>query len=643
MKKIYLLIFLLSLFFTISAQDILFHTGFDKPSDLLKWKTKANFTYSKNGGRNGTGAAVLTRKSFSGPFATIKLDTLKDKVLYRLSVWVKVQELQSDKTNKNYGAFCVEFVKDGKWSSGYYPVVGSLSKKWQKYQLEFIKKPDNQSTTLTLYMRKGFKGTLYFDDLTLEASGDPAAAILLNAPSQLTILGDKGSLKFTGSSSKKEKKYLTVKVTGPSFNLTKELKESSPSQFTLPLTNLAKGEYKVAASLHSQKTKQQLAKGNFKFFVKENKQQKTYFDQLGNMYVNGKKYLPIGIFGGIQNSNDLKKISDAQFNTILNYTSFGMSFGKKGKNKLDTIKNSFTEIAKHNLKVIFSLKDQYEGMRSATTRLNEAKGIDNVVTKIVNSLKDNPSLLGWYISDEHSRSELQKMISLREKVSSIDYNNPTITLTFRDGDMPIYGTTGDVLAVDNYPIRHKDEKDITPMLKLIKAANLGKQPIWMVPQIFNWGVYRAKNAQDFLNYEYPTSKEINTMLAASISLGCKGFIFYSYSDICGARGKKYFPENEKAQWNNVVNAVSLLKKLEAFILSDKPVEVILDTPSQMLTKISSHNNKSIYIATRHILGRSNLIIKNSKNYSLLSGSAKFDGQNWIFNGKDIDYCILIEK
>jgi hypothetical protein len=63
----------------------------------------------------------------------------------------------------------------------------------------------------------------------------------------------------------------------------------------------------------------------------------------------------------------------------------------------------------------------------------------------------------------------------------------------------------------------------------------------------------------------------------------------------------------------------------------------------MLTKTTSSNNKSIYIATRHKLGQSNLKINNSKNYSLLSGSAKFDGQNWIFNGKDIDYCILIEK
>ena len=436
---------------------------------------------------------------------------------------------------------------------------------------------------------------------------------------------------------------MKVKITGPSYTLTKELQECSPSQFELPLINLPFGKCKINATLHRKNDNSLIAKGEFKFFVKEKNKQKIYFDQLGNCYIDGKKYLPIGIFGGIRNSDDLKKISSAGFNTILNYTSFGMSFGKRGKTKLETIKNSFEEISKHNLKVIFSLKDQYEGMRSATTKLGSVKGIDNVVTTIVNYLKDNPSLLGWYISDEHSRSELLKMISLREKVSSLDYNHPTLTLTFREGDMPIYGTTGDVLAVDNYPILHENDKDLTPMIKLIKAAKLGKQPVWMVPQIFNWGVYRAKNVKEFAKYVYPSGKEINTMLAVSVALGCKGFIFYSFSDICGTRGKKYFPENENQQWQNTIDAVTLIKKITPFILANNTPQIILDNGKEIIAKIKDDNNKTLYIVARTILGKSNLVTPGDKNFTLLSGTATFNGKNWIFNSKDIDYCILIEK
>lgn len=625
------------------GSEIIFQSGFDTAEDFARWKKIPGWSRSENGGRNGTGAAVLSRKNFSGPLTSAVLDSLKPGILYRLTVWVKPENLKSDGSSRNYGAFCVEFVKDGKWMSGYYPLSADQTGKWHKCTLDFILKPQAEKTSLVLYLRKGFKGTLYFDDVTLEKAGDPHAAILVTAPSQLTFTGKSGELKITGCTSTQKKKHLTIHISGNGFELKKQLKESSPGEFRLQLNDLKPGELNVNMVLREEKNNKITAKSSCKLFVKNRAGLKTKFDESGNMYTDGKKFLPIGIFGGINNVHDLKKISDAGFNTILHYSSFSMTFGGNGRNRAETMRKALDVIRQHKLKLIFSLKDQYPGMRYARTQLDGVKGITSVTEYTVNKLKDHPALLGWYVSDELSRSELQSMVSLRELISRNDPDHPTVTLTFREGDFPVYANGGDVAAVDYYPIVDEKNKDLAPMQSLIKAAKLGKKPVWMVPQIFNCGVFRAKNAAEFEKFVYPAEKEIKAMIALSVIHGCKGFIFYSYSDICGTRGRKYHPENEEKQWRNTVSAVSMIKKLEPFILTDTPPETIIDNALETAAKLRSGSGKNIIIAVRKNLGKSRLPLPCGSSYTLIDGSAEFSGNNWFFTGKDADFCILREK
>ena len=622
--------------------EILFHCGFDSPEEFARWRSVPGWSHSAGGGRNGTGAAVLTRKDFSGPLTCVKLDSLKPGVLYRLTVWVRPEKPESDGKNRNYGAFCVEFVRNGKWASGYYPQVSSAEGKWRKYELEFVPKPGAEQTTIVLYMRKGFKGTLYFDDVTLEEAGDPRAAILVTAPSQLTFFGTSGTLKISGSSSVPGGKTLDVRISGPGIRLKTLLRESGPGEFILPLKELRPGVLDVRMVLHGGKN-DIIAKSDVRLFVRAEGRQKSCFDASGNLCIDGEKFLPIGIFGGFSGADDLKRISDAGFNTIVNYSSFGMTFGGGEKGRMKTIVRALDVVRQHNLKLLFSLKDQYPGMRNAVAELDGSRGIDEVVKHTVNSLKDHPALLGWYVSDENSRSELPAMLALRELISAADPDHPAVTLTFREGDLPVYGSSGDVLAVDNYPIVGKNEKELSPMLKLIRTAKRGKQPVWMVPQIFNWGVYRAKNAEEFAKFVYPERKEIKAMIAAGAILGCKGFLFYSYSDIAGKRGRRFAPENEARQWENTVSAASMLKKLEPFLLADAAPEILVDNGRELAAKFRADSGKTAVVAVRTDFGKSRLRLPADGRYTLAEGSAKFSGGSWNFCGKDIDFCILTEK
>ena len=627
----------------VMGSEILFQSSFDSDKDFSRWEKIPGWSRSANDGRNGTGAAVLSRKTFSGPLTSVTLDSLKQGVLYRLSVWVRPENLESDGKMRNYGAFCIEFVKDGKWLSGYYPLTASRADKWQRCSLDFMLKPTAEKTSIVLYMRKGFKGTLYFDDVTLEEAGDPRAALLVTSPSQLTFFGTSGELKVTGCASGNEKKSLFIHIAGNGIDLQKVLPESAPGEFRLPLVNLKPGELNVQMVLRGTEKNNIIAKLDVKLFVREKSRQKSRFDAAGNMYVDGRKFLPVGIFGGFPETADLKKISDAGFNTILNYSSFSMDFGGSGKNKAEKLLRSLDVIHRNHLKLIFSLKDQYPGMQYAVNRMDGARNIDSVVEYTVNQLKEHPAILGWYISDELSRSELPMMVSLRELIARNDPHHPSVTLTFRENDFPVYGRGGDVVAVDCYPIVREKEKDLLPLEKVIKAAKLGRQPVWMVPQIFNMGVYKAKTAEEFSKFVYPSEKEIKAMNALSVIYGCKGFIFYSYTDVCGRRGKRFFPENEAKQWKNVCAAVAMLKKIEPFILSDHAPETIVDNNLEVIAKLRSDNGGKLVIAVRKNFGASKLLLPCGKNYTLIDGKAEFYRGKWYFTGEDVDFCILREE
>jgi hypothetical protein len=411
----------------------------------------------------------------------------------------------------------------------------------------------------------------------------------------------------------------------------------------MPLAGLKNGEYSLQAVLKNAADNRIISKAERKFFVDTDVRQKSSFDAAGNLSIAGEKFLPIGIFGGFGGVEDLKRISDTGFNTIMNYSSFGMTFGGKASTRRETMLKSLDMIRQHNLKLLFSLKDQYAGMRYANAAIDDVSGLNETTVYTVNALKNHPALLGWYTSDENSRSEMQQMIDLRQLISRHDPDHPTVTLTFREGDLPLYGAGGDVIAVDNYPIGKVNEnKSLAELIKLIRTAKMGRQPVWLVPQIFNWGVYRAKSAEEFAQYAFPSCKEMKSMIAVGVILGCKGFIFYSYSDIAGERGKKFAADKEAEQWQNVADSVAMLKKLESFILSSRAPEMLADSGKEIAAKLVDDRGRNVIVAVRSEIGSSNLPLPAGKNYQLVDGSAEFVSGKWSFTGKDIDFCILQE-
>ena len=575
MKKklfLFLLCGLLSGGVAADEPTFLYHCGFDSPGDLAPWSQAAGWEFAPGSGRNGTGAALLHRDAYTGPNVKMPIDNLKHGVLYRFTVWVRAEGLDAQGKNLNYGAFCVEYEKDGRWLSGNYPQVSSKSPEWKQYSLDFSLKSGADRANLVLYLRKGFKGKIFFDDLTLTEAGDPRAAILVTAPSQLTFSGSSGTLKISGTASGQERLTLSLQIIQAGHSRNMNAQETAPGRFTAELNGLSPGRLLLKMRLSNSSGTQTIAAAEQTMFVRPKIQRGIHFDDTNRMIMNGIPFMPVGIFGGFQTQEDLKRVRDAGFNTILQYDCFNMKFGGNGKNAMDTLRKALDSIDAAGLKLIFSLKDQYPGKQNLRSNMDEAGTPDEVTALAVRSLRGHPALLAWYLSDEDSRAELPRLIRMRERISELDPVHPTLTLTFRPDDLPVYGRSGDVLAIDDYPIRLPKHNSITSLMKLAELAELGGQPVWLVPQVFNWGIYKAKNADDFRkNFVFPSEAEMRAMVLTGIIHGARGFLFYSYMDVIG-RLRKFAPEAEKEQWETIVRLVKFLKELEPFIMSKHGIE-----------------------------------------------------------------------
>ena len=141
--------------------------------------------------------------------------------------------------------------------------------------------------------------------------------------------------------------------------------------------------------------------------------------------------------------------------------------------------------------------------------VEDAGNADDVTSYIVKSLADHPALLAWYLSDETTRVNIPQVVHLREVVSAADPYHPTLGVSCYPVDLAAYGNSADIIAVDPYPIGDTGKavrvpQSLAGMFKLMNGVRNNGQIMWIVPQAFSWGGYRAGSAEIFKKWRHPT-------------------------------------------------------------------------------------------------------------------------------------------
>ncbi|MFA6929605.1 MAG: hypothetical protein WCT05_04705 [Lentisphaeria bacterium] len=603
-------------------------------------------------GLNGNGCLFYERKDPKEYPAISKPVELQHGVVYKIRIDYKTEFI--NKGGNEF--FCVRYFKNGERLSGTFHMSSDkkLVRDWDRLERTFTIPDEADSARASILLRTGRLGKIWYDNFVIEPVGGRPGRLYPLAPQSLA-LNESGEITFHAESMDyMEGKGLSISL---EINGTKQTAVVKNDRGEFTLGNLPFGEYKYKAILKDDQKRLILAHTEGRFFRHKEKKNIISINSSQTVFLNEKKTLPvICFFGHIKEENTvdaLARIREAGFNGILSVPRWITK--PKDKNLSDSAQllALLDLLQKNDLKFIYSIKYQLGNKPNAIKKFDFAEGIHNVTLKMVKTVKDHPAMLGWYISDENPLADIGLIRDLRERIASIDPNHPAITLTNMMDNFKEFASTGDILAIDAYPIasssmKLEEEQDDGNMAGYVDAGMKTKLPVWNTIQIFSWGAFDSMDTKSSLVMRHPTEQEMCSMILTSAIHGVKAFLFYAYHPVIYYAEEKV-PGSGKKQWLQIVKAVQMLRSIEQYLLSDAK------TPQVQITQLagkkaeacafSLENGETIVAiscggpkeskAELYVPGKDQLVSQYGKTKNL-------GGGRYLFTGKHVD-CDLLKE
>ena len=528
--------------------------AFDRKTIDKLWLSEG-FSLDPTGGESGTGALFCHKTQKDRQMLSTLQLKLNSQFRYRAAIRYKAENLKDVKGSR---LFCIEFYNKSKYAGGEYSYKEVTENQWTEIILEFQPPPQFDSAFAGFLIPKSATGKVWWDNFSIEPVGMLSALIYNVLPPNLTIRDDAGTISL--------KAYMYSKDTAEtdlamyvSAGGREHVWKGKNGIYSVKLGRLPDGEVKLTAKLLDMKKKTVLAEKELKLFVRKNARLKqgSYIDEYGRTIVDGKPFLPLGFYCMKPTDEIMQNLKAGGFNFVMPY-----------RGHLD-IDGSFSLARKYGMRIFMNMLYQRpKGMQQSIPQMEfeGAKGIDEVLRAWVRKVKDHPMLLGYYLSDENPVEEVPYMRRMRENINEIDPNHLVVTLTYIAQHFPFFAETGDVLAVDHYPVETAASRTMREIPNLLHEAEKTGIGLWFVPQTFNWGIYKAKTPEEYRKYRFPAEKEMRSMFLAGAVCGAKGFLFYAYHDIF-ENGDAKEPGSARRNWKSVVSAAKILKELEPYILS----------------------------------------------------------------------------
>ena len=313
----------------------------------------------------------------------------------------------------------------------------------------------------------------------------------------------------------------------------------------------------------------------------------TRLDALGRTLVDGTPFLPIGLFiANFHEDNDWELFLDSDFNCFMPYDSTGLRLpgdAARGLPPLESAKAVLDALQPYGKKLIFSLK----GLHDIPFTREEGKHFQRVyggadftetTQRIVDALGGHPAMLAWYINDEVPLQDVKAVEERRLQVNQLDPRHPTWGVLCDYAEAPFFAIAQDVMGVDPYPILRKSPSDQKRCVEAMDAVERSGQPCWSVPQIFSYGIYKArKDPEVYHRFQVPTLEQERGLVLYQAIRGAKGFILYSFKDLKRPYQEEYLKpfggtrEEFLRRWEETKTLATLLKEMTPWILSETPL------------------------------------------------------------------------
>ncbi len=516
--------------------------------------------------------------------------------LYEVSLWIKGEDVRGKPADQGAG-FCVEWLdKEGKWMGGNYPscITGTFG--WRQLKT-YVRIPKEASSVhIILYMRRGTTGTAWFDDVQVTRVATPLVKLRPIFPSYRGILRlpSKGKKILVELEIEREDYDLTgvpLGIISELFNINGKViaksrdkfeKEEKDKIISLPLPDLRAGKYECVFRIFQ--GNEELAKEAIEIKAVKEVEEKVYIDERGRLIVDGKPFFPLGLYLGPTEDEHLKRIAEAGFNTLLCY---GYGVGRDPESYMERAE-------KYGLKVIYSIKDFYEGTQYFPQM---GKSGLQLAREYVEKFRDHPALLAWYINDELPISYIPILSKMYELVKELDPNHPQFQVLYQIPDLKLYYNCTDIMGVDPYPIPSQPITMVSDWTSSAVKAMFNAKPVWVVPQIFDWSVYDPERAS-----REPTFEEKKNMFYQALINGANGLIAYSYFDLLRATGgKDAAQEVFKRRWQEVSTIAREVRKLIPVLLEGEDINQLQGKISdgQVLLRGLSFRNE-LYVLVANI-------------------------------------------
>jgi hypothetical protein len=554
------------------------------------WKMGKGHLIEQAGGRSSTRALFFERTDKADTAFAYQEIKLVPGAKYRFSAWMRYVRPEGDLKGATLG---VEHYADGKFLKATYSPGLVSAGDWKKVEADTIVPENATLSRFVLMLRKEQLGKVWFDDVEI-TTAESLIQLNLIQPATSTITPEKGRVRFNvyceDANLDKRTDQMTLRVEAvvegkPLKTVTVPI---SRHRAEADLSGLATGQVDLKLSLIDPQTNQVLSEKTVPLTVvaadRPVPPNACLIDEQGRAIVNGKPFLPVGLYIDNFVKADLDRIGASPFNCLMPYHVMSGRFDLKEKASVATIRECLDYSHQKGLKILFGTQWVYEGIRTPVTSWMGASGETEVIANVVETFQDHPSLLAWYLCDELPVSMKERLENRRALVNRLDPFHPTWSVFYQSDDLPFYGGGVDVIGVDPYPIRFAENLNMKGVAKQMDAVDLTGLPAWVVPQAHNNGIFEAKNAEDFKRFLDPTEEQMRSMALYMAARGAKGFIFYAGNLLAATEEVFYAPGRNRIKgalapqteadfarrWAELSRVGAVLRELEPFLLADKP-------------------------------------------------------------------------
>jgi hypothetical protein len=560
------------------------------------WNLGKGFRAAPGDGVNQTGALFYERTNPAEyPFATQSVKLIPGAA-YRVRAMVKSEGVEG--LDRAGASVFVQFYKAGKYLGGSFPGGVFGTSDWKEVGEKFTVPADADRVDIGFYMRKGNAGKAWFTNVVLEPEALPPSVLLLK-PIQDRFLTNDGKFEVHWNLAAATQEYATkaLETRVQVLSGDKEVRvERFPCTGLLTrgdLGSLPVGDLKLRLALLDPAAKTILHEAEFPVTCMapaDIPANAVRVDAKGRTFVDGKPYLPVGLYmGGVQRE-DIARIGSSPFNCVMPYGSTGLKFQDTTKQGIEATREVLDACNSAGVKVIFSIKDLYENAKWVGGAVQNPKtwngitGEKEIVTAVVEAFRENPALLAWYIADEKGPDMAPRLTERRRLLHQLDPWHPTWAVYFKD--LFAMGGTADVFGIDPYPIAKIGSNDmvfvegVATTAKKVLGGDGGGLPLWAVPQAHLTALYTEENgrrldrAEDreklLANWRAPSEEEMRSMSLLMAIQGARGFVFYAYFDLLKPA---VLPDFDR-RWAELCNVGTLLRELQPFFYSDEKAPTV---------------------------------------------------------------------